>query len=857
MLKLSFKSLRAHLRRFILTGLSIALGVGFVAGSYVFTDSISSTFDGLFDGIYANTDLTITSDLETGSFSFDEQVLEQVRQDQAVAEAGGYVSQAVTVLDKQGKVITTSGAPIFGDSWSGESDLNPQSLASGRHPQADNEVLIDSSSAEKYEFAPGDTIQIQGKGKVQDFTLVGTTKFGEQGGMLGSVNISFTLKQAQKMLGLEGRLDQIAIKLNDGEDVEANKTRFIEKFAGQGLQVRTADEEQQLATEEITSSLNFVNIFFLAFSGISIFVGTFIIQNTFRIIISQQSRELALLRSIGATKRQIISSVLLEALMVGVIASLLGILFGVCVAWLIQIFMGAIGIDIPSETLSIKPRTVVVSLIVGMTVTAVSALLPALKAARVSPLEAMRDNPDSKPRKPLFKRTAFGVLLGTTGLILLFLGLKEGSSEPLYFTAAGCGAVFIGMSVLAPLLARPFASLMALIIRPIYRSTGKLAIGNVKRSPRRIATTASSLMIGVALVTFIGVLGSSVKSTIDTVIGDSFPADVSIVPSVLLQGGPSAGIGSGVSQDLVDELRESGDYSLVTPLRYGYSSDADPNDPVGANVSDLIIGIEPDKFNQGMKLKPQDENYAGLENPDTIYINAGRLEAAGLSVGDTLEIDFAKTGPTKLKIVGSFEDAFDSDYFLSLETFDTHILSPANGMVVVNYQDGESVEEARAKLDKRLEEYPNLVAQSAAELIETASSQIDQMLGLIWGLLGLAIVISVLGITNTLSLSVSERQHELGMLRAIGMTRKQTKRMINAESIVIALFGTTLGIVLGVFFGRVMMKALEDEGLTGFVVPFSQIAITFVVAIIVGLIASYLPARRAAKTDILKAIETE
>lgn len=860
MFRVAWKSLLARKTRFVLTFVSVVLGVSFIAGSYIFTDSINSTFNTLFNDIYAGIDLTIRPDQDEDSEiarTFDESVYESVRNVAGISELDPDVDGDVLIIDKEGEPIISQGPPSIGFSWTPVEALNPTSVkeGNGRPPTAAGEVAIDLNTAKVHNYEIGDRINIQARGPIQEFEIVGLLSFGSTDTLAGAILTTFEFEQAQDFFDLQGQLTEIVIKIEDSADLETVQQDVIAALGDDtAVEVVTGDQQTQENLDDVSNALGFVTIFFLAFAGIAIFVATFIIQNTFRIIVSQRSKELALLRSIGATRRQIILMVVAEALLVGLIASVAGILLGVGLAQLLEIIINAAGIGLPESSVTLATRTILVSLIVGVVVTVLSALLPAIRASRIPPVQAMGDHENTAVNKSLAKRSVIGVVITAIGVLVLVLGLNDAFWNPLYLVAAGCATMFIGVSVVAPMLAKPFANFVGWPLRKAFLTSGELAIGNTKRSPRRTASTASALMIGVALVSFISILTASFKSSINDTLEESFPADLIVSSQLQNQGGPAAG----VSRDFTNNLKQIDELKDISALRYS-SADffGEESFAAAGDFGSLIIGIDPSNFNEVTSLKPTNDDYAGLDISDTVYVHKSQLEDNAKIIGDTIRVGFPGGNDVNLQIVGSFEEKFDSDYLIGLATHDKYYGDENNTFLFIGINNSATIAQAKEKVQEEIESYPILQVQDTEELIKEIEGQLDALLGIIGALLGLAIIISVIGIANTLTLSISERQREIGMLRAIGMTKKQVGRTIRIESIITSLFGTVLGITMGIFFGWALMQSLQDDGLSSFSIPYIQLVSIVIIAIIAGLLAALFPSDRAARTDVLQAIATE
>lgn len=851
MLRAAIKNLLGHKLRMFLTGFAIILGVGFVSGTYIFTDSISTTFNNLFGEVYSGVDVTVRpKQADFGDEvkrTLSPSLVEEIKKVDGVSVVAPGVNGYAQLVGKDGKPIGGQGPPTLGFDWTIEPGLQVLKIneGDGRAPTAPGEVIIDKATATTNGFVVGDKIQILLQGPAEEFTLVGIATFGSADGLAGATLAAFELKEAQRVLGSPDGYLSLDIKAETNvtpEELKAN----VEKVIPADFEAITGVQQSNEQLDEINGNLGFINTALLAFAGIAVFVGSFIIQNTFRITVAQRSKELALLRAIGASKLQVIRLVIYEAFFISILASTAGIGLGFIIAVGIRGIMNSVGISLPEGPATLEVRTIVISFAVGVFVTLISALLPAIKASRVSPIEAMRENEASTAtKKSLFKRGLSGVILMLAGAGALLYGLGGDAESPLYPVGLGVVLLFIGVSVIAPLLSVPLSRLIGWPLTKTRGMSARLARDNAMRTPRRTASSAAALMIGVSLVTMLSILATTFKSNITSILEDSFPADLTVTSKNIGNAGPgSAGFTAEVEKTLI-ALPEITD---VTALRYQVE---------GAKIEGVvsfIAGVDADSFNRVARLGESEGALEALQNENGIVINESVMNANGWTVGQELAIEYALTGASKIKIVGTFSEAFDSDFLISTKTYIENFNSTDITLLAMNFTDGTSDEDGKTVAVNALSGYPQLQVQDKGDIFKTAEESIDQILGLFWALLGCAVLIAVLGITNTLMLSISERTKEIGMLRAIGMTRNQVRRMVRYESIIIALFGAVLGIVMGAFFAWALLRALESEGISGFNFPVVQIIIYFVLAIFAGIFAAAWPARKAARMNILKAI---
>lgn len=852
MFKIGVKSLLSHKLRMILTIMAIVTGVSFVAGTYIFTDSINKTFNNLFTDVYSGIDVTVrpVSDEEAfgQTLSFSESLLPKIQQIDGVKIAEGGVAGYAQMIGKDGKPIGGNGPPTLGFSWSDVKELNALYIkdGNGRPPETAGEVVIDVNTAKNNDYNIGDEIKIQSLGPVETFKIVGLTSFGQADSLAGATISAFELSEAQRLFNLKGQFSEISANADDGVSAETLKTRVESVLKDRpDLEVVTGEQQTKETQDEISQGLGFLNIGLLAFAGIAIFVGAYIIQNTFRIVVAQRAKELALLRAVGATRKQVVGVVLYEALALGVIASAIGIVVGVLVANGIRAIGNMAGFGLPEGDLTILPRTIIVATLVGVIVTLVSALFPALRASKISPVEVLRDTEADSDNQSLKKRGIWSGIFIVVGAGLLLYGLL-GSFDgraPLYMVGSGVFMMFVGTSFFAPILSGPLSRLIGYPFRKTYGASGYLAALNAKRNPKRTASTASALMIGVSLVSLVTIFAASLNQTIENVVGDSFPADVIAFPAGANTGGQGL-----IPSSFSDEIAKLDVVDIASRIIYNE-----------ANVNgsrQYVEAIDPDTFGEVIKLNPSDRAYEKLSG-QKVVVYQKYLEDNNLKIGDKITIEFKKDSPIELEIVGSFEDLNDADFLVSRDFYATQNKINGDILLAANYVAGADQTKARAEIDKIGEKYPAVTIQDQDELVKQGKEQIQQILGLIWGLLGFAVFVAILGITNTLALSITERKRELGLLRAVGMTRSQMRSMIGIESVIISLFGALLGVIMGTFFAWALLKALEDEGLTGFTVPIGQILILFGLAILAGIFASIVPAFSAARTKILDAIKFE
>ena len=848
MLRATLKSLLAHKLRLALTAMSIVLGVGFVAGSFVFTDTLNATFNRLFRSVDAGIDVQVRSvatftETERGGPQGTHQpvpdtLLDQVRGIAGVRAADGQVGGYAQMLDKHGKAIGSIGPPTIGVSYSDVPGLSSLSLRAGRRPNGPGEVAIDANTAKKHHFRVGDHIRILLTGPPQEFAIVGTVGLGNADSLGGATLAAFDLRTAQQVLDHRGTFDDVNVKA--AADVSQAELRDrIAAAVGPRYEVLTQAEVASDAANQITKNLKFLTVFLLVFAGVALFVGTFVISNTFLIIVAQRTRELGLLRALGAHRRQVMRSVLTEAGITAVVASAVGVGFGILVAFGIQALVGALGGNLPRSQIVIASRTIILSMAVGIVVTMVSAVGPALRATRVSPMAALREAalPRLRARR---SRAVAGATAGAVGLLLLAVGLLGGGSGAPVSVGAGVFLVFLGVAFEVALVARPLARLIGAPAARWRALPGRLGRENAMRNPRRTASTANALMIGLALVTLVSVLAASATASANRAIDRVLTADYVISPK---------GFGPGFSPDVATQLRATRGIALVAEERNGQWR---------LNGTDhRLEGVNPTEFAPLISLKL----VAGrlpARNDDALLVTAKQATSHRWTVGSIVPMEFAKTGVHGVRVAAVFaKNDAANDYLLTMGAYERNFTSQKDTDVLVKAAPGVSADASRKAVDSVTNAFPTLDVRDQAQFKANGRKQVNQVLTFVTGLLLLAILIAFLGIVNTLALSVFERTRELGLLRAVGMSRRQVRSMVRWESIIISVLGAVVGVVVGVFFGWALVSSLSDQGVSELVVPFSRLVAYVVVAGLLGTGAAVFPAFRAARLDVLAAIAHE
>jgi putative ABC transport system permease protein len=851
--KVALKGVLARKGRVLTTAIAVMLGVAFVIGTLVLSDTITRVFNDLFADVNEGTDAVVRAESQfSDDFGteirgrIDAGVLPLALGTDGVADAEGQVQGFAQFVDEDGEPIGNpgQGAPTLGFSWPEIEDLNPFRIAEGERPRGASQVAMDRGTADKADFEVGDTVEVLTQNGHEEFELTAIVTFGTADSPAGASVALFDIAAAQRLIAEPGKFDAVVVVAEDGvseEEVRANLEAAVageEGLVGQdSIEVLTGNEITEETQDAISDQLGFFTTFLLVFAIVALVVGAFVIYNTFGILVAQRGRELALLRAIGASRRQVVRSVLIEAVFVGAVGSLTGLGLGVVLAAVLRYLLNLAGLDIPTASLVVTGGTILISLALGMFVTVVAAVLPAFRASRVPPVAAMRAvSVDTAGRSRV--RMLAGALITVVGGLLLAQGLFGGGDNALVAVGVGAGLVFVGVTVLGPVVAPPFLRVIGAPVARVRGMTGRLARENTLRNPKRTSSAAAALMIGVGLVGLITIIAASVTRSIEEIIDDQFTGDFVVDSGTF-------GFG-GLSPDLADQLNELPEVRAATGIRLAFGRIDDEGTP--------ILGVDPetafDIVDVGVVAgDPQDLDVDG------IAVHEDQAEDLGLSVGDPLPVVFAETGAQSMQVEVIYtEDQMAGPYMIGRAAYEANIADQFDFQVFILKSDDATTEEARVAIEGVADPFANAEVQDLSEYKASQTDQISQLVTIVYVLLMLAVIIALFGIGNTIALSIIERTRELGLLRAVGMTRRQLRSTVRWEAVLTSVFGTVLGLGIGLFFGWAIVEALKDEGLTAFEVPVGQLVVIVVIAALAGVLAAILPARRAAKLNILDAI---
>jgi putative ABC transport system permease protein len=853
--RVALRGLLGRKLRAALTALAIVLGVAMVSGTYILTDTMKGAFDTIITTSYKNADAIVTgktaftTDANGNTVQappFSDSLLTKIRALPDVQAAEGSVSdQKTQLVARDGKAISTHGAPRLAFSVDPNSDqrFNPLKVAAGHWPNGSDQIAIDKGVASSHDYSVGDSIGVERGGPVRQFRVVGIVEL--PGVSLGSTTVAvFDLPTAQKLFGREGKLDVIRAQAASGVS-SSQLISEIKPLLPPSTQARNT-EEQVKEDKKSVSFTSFLQYVLLAFAGIALFVGSFVIANTLSITIAQRIREFATLRTIGATRRQILRSVVIEALVIGVLASVAGLFLGFGLAKGLNWLFSVLGFDLPSASTVFRTRTVVVSLLVGIVVTLFASLRPALRATRIAPIAAVREGATLPPGRFARWTPYLSAVTLVLGVLLLGYGvLGHGLSTGNRLASLGFGILllFFGVSANAARIVRPLAEVLGWPGARIGGTAGSLARDNTKRNPKRTASTASALMIGLALVTFVAILGQGIRSSFESAVDDLLRSDYALT-----------------STDTFTPLTVAAEKAVATS-------------PVATTVSGIRAGSAR-AYGSTRNLTGVDKNLAKVIHldwkegstavpahlgEDGAFVDHKFADKHDLHIGSPLTLETPTSQNLHVKVEGVFKLPNGGSPFgevtISNALFDKSYIDPENEMVFIDTKGGVT-DANTAALEQSVSGFADAKIQTESEFKTNFEKPLNRILILLYVLLLLSVIVSLFGIVNTLVLTVFERTREIGMLRAVGMTQRQTRSMIRHESIVTSLIGAALGMVVGVFLAALVTHALSSEGIV-FAVPWIYLVWFVLAAILVGIVAAILPARRAARLNVLEALQYE
>jgi len=863
LLLIAWKNLKTYPVRIFLTTSSVILGVAVIIASSIFAESNKNAFDNLFSGIYEGIDLVVQpvqegfaegfdGDGGQGPISFDvkkipDSRITEIQQIEGVKDAWGEVlgfAQFIKVVDGETVLISNGFAPTFGGAWD-TSPYAPQwKLLEGNPPTNTKEVVMDAVTAENHDFKVGEKVTVLAGATPATFTIVGIAEFANVGTPGGASFALFEFRTAQRLLDSVGEVDIINVIIENSADIEIVRNSIAD-LDTENLNVINAQEAAAEQANSIKQGLDFFNTILNVFAGIAIFVGAFIIQNTFRIILLQRTKELSLLRALGTSKRQIYRLVISESLFMSIVGSGLGIGLGIGLAVAVKEGLKYFEFGLPDGPLVLTPSAAATGIAIGVTVTILSSILPARKASQVSPLEAIRDSVSTPRRKSLFLRLLFGSAVSSFGFVTLFGVLYDFLDLPsltsLQQVGFGAAVIFIGISIITPSITKPFVLIFDKVYKALFGILGKLAIENSKRTPRRTASTASALMIGLTLISLANVITTSFKAQATELVQEVVLADYQVSAAQVFS---SPGIPTGLSEELL-ALDE------VTKLSRSRAT------IVGFEDRPLILGAVDETVFDLIKTEDIAGSKEAFLKQDAIGVLKQKADRDNIQIGDQITLTIPEKGDQTFTVSYIFDWSTPppAEFFLLLNNHDFFTDESLDTEIYFNVV--EKTESVDKLINEIVDKYPGVAVRDQDGLVEEANNQIQQLLNVIYGFLSISIFVALFGITNTLSLSVYERTREIGLMRAIGTYRKQIRRMIFIESSIISIFGAFLGTGLGIFFAWSLIQALADEGFSVFRVSLSQTLLWIAISIVAGVIAAILPAIKAARQNILEAISYE
>ncbi|GGQ10776.1 ABC transporter [Streptomyces griseomycini] len=842
MFRTALRNVLAHKARLLMTVLAVMLGVAFVSGTLVFTNTISDALQKQSAKGFDHVDVAVTPEWKDakGDEVGESQELTRALVDDSARVPGaeravGVVTGFTAMADKDGKLIGGGFQSQGGNYWGTEDPRYP--LVEGHAPKGAGEVLIDSRTAERTGYEVGDTVRLSIDGPVLEPVVSGIFTTDDGNVAAGGSLTLFDTATAQKLFGKEGTFDEIAVKAKDGVSETALQAQLEKALPSDVVETTTGQKLADDQAEAIASSMSGLKQGLLVFAGIALFVGTFIIANTFTMLVAQRTKELALMRAVGASRRQVTRSVLIEAFVVGAVAAVAGLVAGVGIGVGLRSLMGTLDATVPDGPLVISPGTIGTAFAVGILVTMLAAWLPGRRAAKIPPVAAMGSVHAQATTRSLVLRNTLGALFSAAGVAVVLAATTMDGSDGQAPMGLGAVLLIIGVFILTPLLSRPLIAAAAPVLR-LFGVSGKLARQNSVRNPRRTAATASALMIGLTLITGMTVMAGSLQKSIDKMAAAAIEADYVV----------SMANGNGLSPDVERRLKEAGDVTATSPMR---------NAPSRIDgETEFLTGVDGSTIGGLTELKVEDGAFE--VGGARVVVDRDTAESYGWKAGSDFTVAYEDGEKQELTVAGVYEaNEMIRGIMVDTATLAPHTAEPADMLVLVKTSDGAS-DAVKDRLEKALGTNPAIKVQDKQDLSNEIAKMFTLILNMVYGLLAMAVIVAVLGVINTLAMSVFERSQEIGMLRAIGLDRKGVKRMVRLESLVISLFGGVLGIGLGVFFGWAAGQLLGTRMATyELVLPWGRMAVFLLLAAAVGVLAALWPARRAARLNMLQAIKAE
>ena len=841
MFRTALRNVLAHKARLLMTVLAVMLGVAFVSGTLVFTNTISEAYQNSSAKGFDQVDVAVDPEYQESEGDtlgktpeLTRAILDESARVPGAASATGVVTGFTALADKNGKLVGNGFQSQGGNYWGTDDPRYP--LVEGHAPKGRGEVLIDSETAGRTGYRVGDTLRLSVDGPVLKPRIAGIFTTDDGNVAAGGSLALFDTATAQQLFGKQGTYDQIAVRAKPGVTQSALKAELDKALPADRVETTTGQQLADDQAEMIASQMSGMKQGLLVFAGIALFVGTFIIANTFTMLVAQRTKELALLRAVGASRRQVTRSVLIEAFVVGVAAAVTGLAAGIGIGAGLRSLMGSLGETVPDGPLVITPGTVGAALAVGVLVTMLAAWLPGRRAAKIPPVAAMSSVHAKASVKSLVLRNTIGALFSAAGVAVVLAATTMSGSDGQAPMGLGACLLIIGVFVLTPLLSRPLIAAAAPVLR-LFGVSGKLARQNSVRNPRRTAATASALMIGLTLITGMTVMAGSLQKSIDKMASEAIRADYVVFMAN----------GNALSPDVEKQLRETEGVTATSPMR---------NAPVRiGGETEYLTGVNGASFGDLTELPVRDGAFR--VGGDRVVVDQDTAKSRGWTAGSSFTASFEDGAKEKLTVAGVYQpNEMMSGIMLDLATLAPHQTDPADMQVMVKTADGAS-DAAKNRLEKALGSNPAIKVQDKKDISHEIAQMFTMMLNMLYGLLAMAVIVAVLGVINTLAMSVFERSQEIGMLRAIGLDRTGIKRMVRLESLVISLFGGVLGIGLGVFFGWAAGELMASRMATyELVLPWTRMAVFLLLAAAVGVLAALWPARRAARLNMLAAIKS-